>query len=567
MKQNLRSIAYGRRRLHSGVPCMGALMLAMSVGACESGNGSSDEPSTIPTGSGGSSGAGGATPQDNLDSGFASNDLDDASLADDDSSADRFIHRRDAGTVATPDSGGTVAPDSGGTMSPPDAGTTATHDAGNGGTPDAGTVVATPDAGAPGAVAVPGGVPSLLPKRMLIGLEDNDGSWMVASKVKWDARWAYFTASAGNGWYNGWSGGAASTDWAVNWMQSAVSQGYIPLVQYYVLQTDYAPASDIGANLINASKTGKIQTPATMKDYFTKFKLLMTAAKQVNKPVIVIVEGDVFGFLEMQSNNDSTTYAAIADSGMPELAGLPNTVAGFGLAYLALRKSVGATNVVMGPDVPAYAANGDFLNYTPTDPIQPHVDYQYTGFFSKLGVGANATGSAYDFTATCPASEDTDQYIANGDTGRSWSASDTASVNSESLNRYAEWMTLFNQASKTPWVIWQIPMGNSNSPDVYNKEGAWAGPYPAGYVLPAGCTSSSTTGCPGGYKDNRPEYFLGTERAQHLAKFAAAGVFGLFFGPGAGGSSDQTSDYYSDGQLFIKSRGGDLISSGGFPLK
>jgi hypothetical protein len=433
--------------------------------------------------------------------------------------------------------------------------------------PDGAVIVTPKGDGGTTAVQTPSPIPALLPKRMLIGIEDNDGTWMVASKVKWDVRWAYFTANVGTGWYNGFAGGAASTDWALNWMQTAVGQGYIPLVQYYVLQTDYQPQSDIGTGLLNSSKTGTIQTPATMKDYFTKFKLLMTAAKQLGKPVIVIVEGDVFGFLEIQSKNDPTTYAAIADSGMPELAGLPNTIAGFGLAYLALRKSVGATNVIMGPDVPAYAANGDFLNYGSTDPVQPHVDYQYTGFFSKLGVGANSTGAVYDFTATCPASEDTDQYIANGDTGRSWSASDSASVNTESLNRYADWLTLFNKESKTPWVIWQIPMGDSNSPDVYNQEGAWAGPYKAGYTLPAGCTASSKTGCPGGYKDNRPEYFLGTERTQHLTQFAAAGVFGLFFGPGASGSSDQTSDYYTDGQLFIKSRGGSLISAGGFPLQ
>jgi hypothetical protein len=499
------------RRIVSSAPCFGTLALAISLGACGSGSGSNVGETKNPLG--------------DLDSG-------EGPTGDD---ADTTIPNPDGGAPIT------VGPDGG--------------------------IVATPPAGDSGAAQTPSGVPSLLPKRMLIGLEDNDGSWMTASGVKWDVRWAYFTASGTNGWYNGFVGGADSTTWAVNWMQSAISQGYIPLVQYYVIQADYPPADDRGTNLLNSSKTGKVQTPATMKDYFTKFKLFLTAAKQVNKPVVVILEGDVFGFLEMQANNDPTTYAAIADSGMPELAGLPNTVAGFGLAYLALRKSVGATNVVMGPDVPAYAANGDFLNYTPTDPVQPHVDYQYKNFFSKLGVGTNQTGSAYDFTATCPASADTGQYAAQGDTGRMWSASDTASVNSESLNRYAAWLTAFNQESKTPWVIWQIPMGNSNSPDVYNQEGAWAGPYPSGYKVPAGCTSSSKTGCPGGYTDNRAEYFLGAERTQHLTKFAAAGVFGLFFGAGTGGASDQTDDYYTDGQLFMKSRGGALISAGGFPLK
>ena len=38
---------------------------------------------------------------------------------------------------------------------------------------------------------------------------------------------------------------------------------------------------------------------------------------------------------------------------MPELAGLPNTVAGWGLAFLQLRKSVGANNAILGMHVSA----------------------------------------------------------------------------------------------------------------------------------------------------------------------------------------------------------------------
>jgi hypothetical protein len=108
-------------------------------------------------------------------------------------------------------------------------------------------------------------------------------------------------------------------------------------------------------------------------------------------------------------------------------------------------------------------------------------------------------------------------------------------------------------------------MGNANSPNVDNKEGAWAGPYPSGYILPAGCAQGSTAGCPGGYKDNRAEYFLGEGRAQHLAKFAAAGTIGLLFGANTA-ASDQRDDYDSDGKLFMKSRAGALLAAGGFPL-
>jgi hypothetical protein len=152
-----------------------------------------------------------------------------------------------------------------------------------------------------------------------------------------------------------------------------------------------------------------------------------------------------------------------------------------------------------------------------------------------------------------------------GDAGYWLDASDTAGVATRSYNRYAEWLKVFHQAAQVAWILWQIPMGNSNSPNVDGKGGAWAGPYAASYALPAGCTRSSATGCPSGYKDNRAEYFLGTDRDQHLAKFAAAGVIGLLFRASTN-CTDQSSDYYTDGQLFLQSRADALLNAGGFPL-
>jgi hypothetical protein len=69
-----------------------------------------------------------------------------------------------------------------------------------------------------------------------------------------------------------------------------------------------------------------------------------------------------------------------------------------------------------------------------------------------------------------------------------------------------------------------------------------------------------------GYKDNRPEYFFGSGSAAHRDAFVDAGVIGLFFGAGASGMSVYTNDYYSDGQLFMKSRAGAFLNAGGLPI-
>jgi hypothetical protein len=62
------------------------------------------------------------------------------------------------------------------------------------------------------------------------------------------------------------------------------------------------------------------------------------------------------------------------------------------------------------------------------------------------------------------------------------------------------WLRLWNVESQKRWVLWQIPLGNSNSKNVWNNGG------------PAE-----------GYKDNRPEYFF-TGGAAHLQKFADVGL-------------------------------------------
>ena len=141
-----------------------------------------------------------------------------------------------------------------------------------------------------------------------------------------------------------------------------------------------------------------------------------------------------------------------------------------------------------------------------------------------------------------PLDRDSDYYVLVQGQNRWWDASDSASINSKSFNRYAEWLRLWNVKAAKRWVLWQIPLGNSNHRNVANDGSARAG-----------------------YKDNRPEYFFGNGTA-HMAKFADAGVIGLLFGAGAGGQSSYQNDNYTDGQLFMKSRAGAILNAGGVTL-
>ncbi len=375
-----------------------------------------------------------------------------------------------------------------------------------------------------------GAIPTGLPARVLVGLfEDTGSTWMKNSGVRWDARYRYLT----KGWVNNWGFGAYDGSFALSYFRECDAQGAVPAVQYYQVFAEAGGGE--------SATLQKVQNAATMRAYFGDFKLLMQRAKDFGKPVLVLLEADVFGFLEQQSNNNASAPAAIASSGMPELQGLPNTVAGFGLAFLQLRKAVGASNAVLGLHISAWASGKDIAAFSVTDALQPEVDKVY-GFLAPFGLAANVTGQQFDVLVGDPLDRDADFYRLTQNSNRWWDASDTASISSRSFNRYAEWLRLWNVKAQKRWVLWQIPLGNSNSKNVYNNGGAAEG-----------------------YKDNRPEYFFGSGTA-HIEKFAEAGVISLLFGAGAGGQSTYRNDQYTDGQLFMKSRAGAIVNAGGVPL-
>jgi hypothetical protein len=373
-------------------------------------------------------------------------------------------------------------------------------------------------------------IPLGYPNRLAVGLyEDHGGTWMRDSGAKWDMRYRYFV----QGWANNWGWSPRDGSWGLSYLKESDAQGFRPVVQYYVMNgiSNY----NEGAFLATAQDASK------MADYFGQWKLLMQRVKEFGKPTVILVEADGFGFLEQQSGGNSSAYAAVSATGLPELAGLPNTVAGWGLAFLELREAVGATNATLAMDISGWATGKDLLYFNVTDPLGPEVDKAY-GFLAPLGLAPNQTGRTWDLLANNPLDRDSDYYTTLGQ-NRWWDASSSAAIGSKSFNRFAEWLRLWNVKAKMRWVLWQIPLGNSNHLNVYNNGAARQG-----------------------YKDNRPEYFFGSGSAAHRDAFVKSGVIGLFFGAGASGMSMYTNDYYTDSQLFMKSRAGAFLNAGGLPI-
>ena len=370
-----------------------------------------------------------------------------------------------------------------------------------------------------------GSVPTGLPARFMIGLFDTDRQWMRDSMVKWDVSYQYFT----KGWIDNYGFGMADGLYASGALYDSHDAGFLPAIQYYQI------VGEPGGG--ESQMLSKLQNVNTMKSYYSDFKVLMQRVKEYGAPALILLEADGYGFAQLQSGSKTGASAAVASTGLPELAGLPNTVAGWGLSYLAIKKAMGATNAILGVHVSAWATGGDLASadsLSDSD-LSNAVNAGY-GFLGPLGLSANSTGLTYDVLVGDPCDRDADYYaIVRRDGGRWWNSSDTAAADSRSFNRYARWLQLWNQKSGKRWVLWQVPEGNSNSLNVNNG------------------------GAPRqGYKDNRPEYFLGDTGA-HIAKFANSGVIGLLFGGGDGVQSSHVNDIYTDGKPYIKTHAKPLI--------
>jgi hypothetical protein len=106
--------------------------------------------------------------------------------------------------------------------------------------------------------------------------------------------------------------------------------------------------------------------------------MLMARVKEFGKPTLILLEADGFGYMQQQSKNNPNAYAAVAATGLPELAGLPNTVAGWGLAFLQLRKAVGASNAILGIHISGWASGKDLAYFSVGDALLPEVQKVHT---------------------------------------------------------------------------------------------------------------------------------------------------------------------------------------------
>src|SRR6202162_3230337 len=218
-----------------------------------------------------------------------------------------------------------------------------------------------------------------------------DIGWMQGSGVPWRYRYQYLSAgvNTGNGWET-WNSPPGA--FATFYMTASANDGYIPVLSYYeLLQSNPSTGSNESdrdySNLNNTS---------TMAAYYANFKLLMQTAGSFGQTVVVQVEPDLWGYLQQRAagGDASTVSASVASSGVADVAGIPNTVQGFGRALLKIR-DLYAPNALLAIHASGWASGIDID--TSTDPLvdaRAVADATAT-FLNSAGMASNPLGCTW----------------------------------------------------------------------------------------------------------------------------------------------------------------------------
>jgi hypothetical protein len=135
-------------------------------------------------------------------------------------------------------------------------------------------------------------------------------------------RYQYLTGgvNTSNGWEH-WQ--QPSGQFATSYMQESAQHGYMPAFVYYeiCLSNGPHPSSYCGSHNIDQD-TGNLADASTMNAYFANWVLMLQKIGAFGKPVFVVVEPDLWGFLQNAthgSNNAATIPATLMRQAIPTM--------------------------------------------------------------------------------------------------------------------------------------------------------------------------------------------------------------------------------------------------------
>jgi hypothetical protein len=364
-------------------------------------------------------------------------------------------------------------------------------------------------------------LPAGWPNQLELGMADGPGG---AAAMKGTApfafRYQYLSGGANTG--SGWATWNSNGDFARFYIQDSAANGIVPVFTYYMLlQSTPGGGAETDADFTNLNNT------ATMTAYFNDLKLFFQKAGAFpGQKVVLHVEPDLWGYIEQRSTSDDarTVPAKIAETGLPELAGLPSNMSGFAQAVIKLRDAY-APNVIVGYHLSVWGTGTDIALSDPPDATVTALATRAAAFYNSLAAN-------FDIAFAEFSDRDSGYYqYVYGDGGQSW-------WDAEDFRRSTLFLRGFSVSTRKRIVMWQIPLGNMQMR-----------------------AQNNTTGH---YQDNRPEWLLDEPARTHLAAYRDAGVVAFLFGGGAGGTTC-ACDAEKDGVTNPPPVGGNTMASQAAP--
>ncbi|HXR14183.1 MAG TPA: hypothetical protein VN740_05930 [Solirubrobacteraceae bacterium] len=331
-------------------------------------------------------------------------------------------------------------------------------------------------------------------KTLQLGLADQPGGGAaLAALAPLGLRYQYLAGGVNTG--HGWQTWDPGGSFVSRYIAESRAHHIVPVFSYYQIRQSLPGAGDSDEP---AADLGNLADVATMRAYFLDLEAFFTRAAAGGGPVVLHLEPDLFGYIEQRArgNDAASVPAAVASTGLPQLAGMPDTAAGFAQAVLALRRRY-APNVIIGYPISIWGTGVDIHLNHPSPARVDAMAAQAVAFYHSLHA---------DFDVSFTELTDRDAGYAqtvDHESGAWWHAVD--------FSRDLRFLADYHRAVTTPIVMWQIPLGNT--------------------------VSAALNNTPFHYRDNKVQWFLAAGNRGHLSAYVHAGLVALLFG---GGQSQDT---------------------------
>lgn len=340
-----------------------------------------------------------------------------------------------------------------------------------------------------------------LPRLELGLMDDEHGAAELAASAPLKLRYQYLAGgvNTANPWTRWGQGDGRFVD---AYAADSQEHGMVPVFTWYQLRQSLPGANNSDEP---AAVLANLRNRDTMRAYFESLRTLFQRLGEVDGPVVLHVEPDLWGYAQQRHGDDAThTPAEVASTGVADLEGLPDNASGVARAVVRLRNRL-APRVVLGYGLSIWGTGKDIAMTNEPDHVVDDLAQRAVRFYRSLQAPFDTVFGEFN--------DRTSGYAQL----RSGIPADQAWWDRTDFARHLRFMGAVHQGTKKPMVMWQIPLGNT--------------------VMRS---SDNTTRH---YQDNRVQWLLDpAHQWRKLRAYRDAGVVALLFGPGQGDDTHAGDD-------------------------